>query len=79
MAITDPEKEKSDVKRQTNAYLYYTGLGFQMIATIGIFAFIGYKLDTSKDKEPGLYTAIFSLIGVLVSLVGTIRSVTKRR
>lgn len=79
MAITDPEKEKSDVKRQTNAYLYYTGLGFQMIATIGIFAFIGYKLDISKGKEPSLYTAIFSLIGVLVSLVGTIRSVTKRR
>lgn len=79
MVIKDPEKEKSSIKEQTNVYLYYTGLGFQMIATIGLFAFIGYKLDISKGKDPGIYTAIFSLVGVFISLIGTIRSVMKRR
>jgi len=79
MAVPESEKEKSNLKKESNVYIYYTGLGFQMIATIGVFAFIGYKFDTNKGKEPGLYTAIFSLIGVCVSLIGTIRSVTKRK
>ncbi|GAA4797508.1 hypothetical protein GCM10023231_27590 [Olivibacter ginsenosidimutans] len=65
-------------EKERNAYIYYTGLGFQMIATIGVFAYIGYRIDRSKSGEAGLFTAIFALIGVFISLISTIRSVTKR-
>lgn len=79
MAKQDFEKESAPLKKERNAYVYYTGLGFQMIATIGIFAFIGYKIDLAKKGEVGIYTAILSLIGVCVSLVGTIWSVIKKK
>jgi len=79
MPITDPKRNKPVLKNDGSSYIYYTGLGFQMIATIGIFAFIGYKIDMAKGKEPGMYTAILSLVGVFVSLIGTIRSVMNKR
>ncbi|HWV70820.1 MAG TPA: AtpZ/AtpI family protein [Pseudosphingobacterium sp.] len=73
------DKERDPIKKERNAYIYYTGLGFQMIATICVFAFIGYKIDMAKKGEVGLYTAILSLLGVCVSLVGTIWSVIKKK
>lgn len=79
MPTTDPKRSKPGFKNNGSSYAYYTGLGFQMIATIGIFAFIGYKIDTSKGKEPGLYTAVLSLVGVFVSLISTIRSVMNKK
>jgi hypothetical protein len=79
MTKQDFDKERDPIKKERNAYVYYTGLGFQMIATIGIFAFVGYKIDMAKKGEVGLYTAILSLLGVCVSLVGTIWSVIKKK
>ena len=64
---------------ERNTFIYYSGLGFQMLATIGACAYIGYRIDQSKSGEAGIYTAIFALIGVFVSLVEVIRSVTKRK
>ena len=65
--------------QERNAFIYYSGLGFQMLATIGLFSFIGYRIDLSKSGEAGIYTAIFALIGVFVSLASVIRSVVKRK
>lgn len=79
MAKQDFDKEDTSLGKGRNSYVYYTGLGFQMIATIGVFAFIGYKIDMAKKGEVGIYTAILSLIGVCVSLVGTIWSVMKKK
>ncbi|QNL50033.1 AtpZ/AtpI family protein [Olivibacter sp. SDN3] len=78
MSQSDLNNNRPSKKQGYNNYVYYTGLGFQMIATIGLFAFIGYKIDVNKAGEVGLYTAILSLIGVCVSLVGTIYAVTKK-
>ncbi|WP_374166518.1 AtpZ/AtpI family protein [Arcticibacter sp. MXS-1] len=81
-----PERERSDKdqkieegKRVLNSYAYYTGLGFQMIAVIGVFAFIGHKIDESQASKTPLYTAFFSLAGVFASLYLVIRSVKKNK
>ncbi len=76
MKQAHPDKP-SDI-REAKSYAYYSGLGFQMIATIGICCFIGYRIDQSKSGEVGIYTAICSLIGVCISLYYTIRSVLNR-
>lgn len=78
MGRIDFNNDRPPKKQGYSGYVHYTGLGFQMIATIGLFAFIGYKIDNSKGGEAGLYTAMLSLLGVCVSLVGTIRAVMKR-
>jgi ATP synthase protein I len=59
-----PQKEKPPL----NSYIKYSGLGFQMIGVIGVFAFAGYKLDESQQTKTPIYTGILSLLGVLASL-----------
>jgi len=68
-----PKKEINNLSK----YAYYSGLGFQMIAIIGVFTFIGYKLDERMESEKPILTAILSLLGVCVSLYSVIKSVNK--
>ena len=60
-----------------NAYVKYSGLGFQMIAVIGVFAFAGYKIDESAHHQVKWVTAALSLIGVFISLYIVIVSLKK--
>lgn len=39
------QKGKKDLKREANAYLKYSGLGLQLLLTILIAGWIGYKID----------------------------------
>ena len=60
-------------------FMYFSGMGFQMIAIIGVFAFIGYKLDENKGSEKPIFTAIFSILGVGLSLYSVIKSVLSKK
>lgn len=55
-------------------YVKYSGMVFQMIGIIGLFAFGGYKLDDYYQSKIPIYTAIISLTGVLISLYTVIKS-----
>ncbi|MES2109601.1 MAG: AtpZ/AtpI family protein [Bacteroidota bacterium] len=68
------ESGQNKGKRPVNNYLKFTGMGFQMLATIGLFTFIGYKIDESAQHTTKWVTAILSLTGVFVSLYLVIRS-----
>ncbi|MDP9048501.1 MAG: AtpZ/AtpI family protein [Bacteroidota bacterium] len=70
MATEDPKDEESP----GNSYLKYSGMGFQMIAIIGLFTYAGYKIDESAKHPVKWVTAIFSLAGVFISLYLVIRS-----
>ncbi|WP_199120519.1 AtpZ/AtpI family protein [Pedobacter sp. ASV28] len=59
-------------------YAKYTGMGFQMLATICVFVFIGYKID-EKRKSDLLFTAILGLVGVCLALFQVIRSLSKTK
>jgi len=74
-------KKKSDEKEDLNGlskYAYYSGLGFQMIAIIGVFTYLGFKLDEWMLSQKPIYTAVLSLLGVCISLYSVIRSVNKK-
>ena len=43
MASTEPSHKPKP--KQSNAYLKYSGLAFQLLAAIGISGWIGYKID----------------------------------
>lgn len=60
-------------------FMYFSGMGFQMIAIIGVFAFIGYKIDESKGSAKPIFTAIFGVIGVCLSLYSVIKSVLSNK
>lgn len=62
------KNKQSGEKQPLNAYVKYSGLGFQMAGIIGAFAYVGYKLDQSQNTSMPIYTAILSLVGVAISL-----------
>lgn len=67
------QPQKSKKQKQFNSYIKYSGLAFQMMAIIGIFVFIGYKLDEWYDKTTPVNLIIFSLIGIGISLYQVIK------
>lgn len=68
------ENDQNNNKRPVNSYLKFTGMGFQMLATIGLFTYAGYKIDESAHHATKWVTAVLSLTGVFVSLYLVIRS-----
>jgi len=62
-------KKKQEEKQPLNAYVKYSSLAFQMIAIITIFSFIGVKVDENQEMSTPIYTAAFSLVGVIISFV----------
>jgi ATP synthase protein I len=69
------QNDKPRINKPLNSYAKYSAVGFQMIAIIGIFTFIGYKIDASANHTTKWVTALLSLIGVFISLYIVIRSV----
>jgi len=67
------EQDEND-SRPMSAYAKYSGLGFQMIAIIGIFTYAGYKIDESAHHDTQWVTAVLALTGVFISLYIVIRS-----
>jgi hypothetical protein len=39
------QPDPSDNKKPANPYLKYSGLAFQLLAAIGFFGWLGYRLD----------------------------------
>ncbi|MCC6834308.1 MAG: AtpZ/AtpI family protein [Cytophagales bacterium] len=56
----------SEQKKPTNSFLKYSGLGLQMLATIGVGAWLGHKLD----QYLGLKFPVFLLTFVFVLFGG---------
>ena len=60
-------------KKALGSYAKYTGVAFQMMAIIGVSAFIGYKIDQYYDHKTQWVTALACVIGVCLSIYQTIR------
>lgn len=71
-----PTHWKED-KRNTNSYLKYSSLAFQMLGTIVLFTYSGYKLDEWQQNKVPVWTLVLSLVSIAGSLYMFIRSVTK--
>lgn len=43
-------------------------MGVQMLAIIAVFSWAGYKLDQRSSWEKPVYTAVLSLLGVIIAI-----------
>lgn len=68
-------KNERDNGAERSSLAKFTGIAFQMIAVIGVFAFAGYKIDEATGHQVKWVTAMLSLIGVFISLYIVIKSV----
>ncbi|MDQ8004597.1 MAG: AtpZ/AtpI family protein [Pedobacter sp.] len=74
--MLEEENNKPLNKRASN-YIKYTGVAFQMLATIVVFTFIGYKIDEHYKNDNFIITAILGIVGVGASLYQVVRSLNK--
>ncbi|MGB0838650.1 MAG: AtpZ/AtpI family protein [Chitinophagales bacterium] len=65
-------------KRPVNNYMHYSGMAFQMMATMLVCAYLGIKLDEWFVTK-ALFTIIFLLLGVIGSMYTVIKSVSKTK
>lgn len=70
------ENEESQGKKVGNL-AKFSAIGFQMVAVIGLFTFIGYKIDEHRASKTPIITAGFALVGVAIALYQAIKQGTK--
>ncbi|WP_375416255.1 AtpZ/AtpI family protein [uncultured Hymenobacter sp.] len=59
------------------AFAKYSGIAFQMLATIGLSAWLGTWLDGHYHTRNPWFTISLMLLGLLAALYQVIRSLTK--
>lgn len=64
-------------KQNDNKFLLFMGIGFQMMATIGILGWVGQWIDHYYNNSQPIATLVFLLLGTLGSLWQLIRQVTR--
>lgn len=60
MALEEPSH--SPKRKAYNSYLKYSSLGIQLLAAIGIFGYLGYRIDAWLNLE---FPAFMLLLGFL--------------
>jgi hypothetical protein len=70
-------KDSNRDKQNANGFAKYSAISFQMLATIGLFAFAGYKLDESQNNKTPVFATLFSFVGVVLSLYMVIKQLNK--
>jgi hypothetical protein len=67
------EADKEQIKKGTNVYLKWSGLAFQLLGGIGVFGWLGYKLD----QHLALGFPVFMLLFGFLVFVGIMYQVYK--
>jgi hypothetical protein len=67
------DEDKNSKSESFSNFAKYTGLAFQMMAIIGLSAFLGYKIDIYYEHKVQFVTAIACVLGVFLSIYQTIR------
>ncbi len=64
-------------KKSQHSFIIYSQLAFQMLVVIAGGILIGYKLDQIYSNSYSLFTILFSIISVTLSVYYLISQVTK--
>ena len=59
--MASPEPSLNKKPSQSNTYLKYSGLAFQLLAAIGVCGWLGYLLDKRLNLTP-LFTLLFGFL-----------------
>ena len=72
------ENRKKTLQKESSGFLKYSGMATQMLGTILIFTYGGYKLDEWQQNKVPVWTLILSLVSIAGSLYMLIRGFTKK-
>jgi len=64
-------------KKSLNKYVRFTGIAFQLGATIYLAAYIGKWLDNKFLMEKKIFTLVLILIGLIASIWSIVKQLDK--
>jgi len=73
-----PNQKFKPKKKQLNDYARYSAMGFQMAVIIFLFTWGGVKLDEYLKLSVPVFTLVFSLLSVVLSLYYFLRGLTRK-
>lgn len=76
--MTPTNQKENKQKNKFDSFIGYAGLGFEMMAIIGGFTFLGYKTDQWMKNEFKGFTFGLMVFSVIVALVYGTRSLLKK-
>ncbi|TKT91745.1 AtpZ/AtpI family protein [Dyadobacter frigoris] len=74
-----PFSSKGTSRNTPSNFIRYSGMAMQMLGTILIFTYAGYKLDHWRMNKTPVWTLILSLTSIAASLYLLIRSMPKAK
>jgi F0F1-type ATP synthase assembly protein I len=77
--LIEPKESKKKKGNRLNTYTRFSGIAFQMVVIIVLGSFGGVKLDEMYPNEYSVFTIIFSLTSVGISMYYVIRQVNHRK
>lgn len=69
------EEKKDKLKKQTNTYMKYSGLAFQLLGSIGVFGWLGYKLDQHLELQFPAFMLLFGFLAFGAVMYQVYRSI----
>lgn len=73
MASQNKPLNRNRKSKTSDSYLKYSGLALQMVVTIGLMAFLGYKIDIWFNLKFPVFLMIFIFTGLAGSIYRLIR------
>ena len=64
-------------KKQLNKYVRFTGIAFQLGATIYLAAYVGKWLDDKFLMQKKIFTLVLILIGLIASIWSIVKQLSK--
>jgi uncharacterized membrane protein YfcA len=71
------KKKKPYTPKKINAFIRYSSLGFEMMAIIAGFTFLGYKIDQWLTNDFMYFTFGLMVISVIIALVYATKNLLK--
>lgn len=75
MGLTEPSHNKK--LKTYNSYLKYSSLAFQLLAAIGVFGWLGHKLDQYLNIAFPAFMLLFGLVAFAGMMYQVYRSINK--
>ena len=71
------KKHPQNRKKNQHSFIIYSQLAFQMLVVIVAGVFLGLKLDEIYPNQHSLFTLVFAIFAIALSIYYTITQVTK--
>lgn len=73
-----PDPSTNKKLNQYNSYLKYSGLAIQLLATIGVSGWIGYKIDQWLEFKYPVFMLTLGLLGFAGIMYQVYRSINRQ-